>query len=102
MIGVGAASPCGERKRSSSSSTEVNSGVATDPNGYTCDGERWGGSNYGTTTQNGAGAGTSSAPDHPCRLPISLAPAATGTGDYEPFFNGSTSCARRMWRASAP
>ena len=56
VIGVGAASPCGERKRSSSSSTEVNPGVNTDPNGYTCDGERWWGSNYGSTTQDAAGA----------------------------------------------
>ena len=44
VIGVGAASPCGDRKRSSSSSTEVNPGVSTDPRGYTCDGERWWGS----------------------------------------------------------
>lgn len=41
VIGVGAASPCGDRKRSSSSRFEVNSGVNTDPNGYTCDGERF-------------------------------------------------------------
>ena len=56
MIGVGAASPCGQRKRSSSLSSEVNPGVSTDPNGYTCDGERWWGSNYGTTTAGAAGA----------------------------------------------
>ena len=56
VIGVGAASPCGERKRSSSLSTELNPGVFADPNGYTCDGERWWGSNYGTTAADGAGA----------------------------------------------
>ncbi|MDO9172485.1 MAG: S8 family serine peptidase [bacterium] len=91
VIGVGAASPCGERKRSSSSSTEVNSGVATDPNGYTCDGERWWGSNYGTTTQNGAGAVDVLGPTI---LPTTDIVGSGGyrTGDYEPFFNG-TSCA---------
>jgi PKD repeat protein len=52
VIGVGAASPCGDRKRSSSLSSECNPGVSTDPRGYTCDGERWWGSNYGTTTAN--------------------------------------------------
>ena len=36
--------------------SEVNPGVSTDPHGYTCDGERWWGSNYGTTTANAAGA----------------------------------------------
>ena len=41
VISVGAASPCGDRKRSSSNSNEVNPDVNTDPNGYTCDGERW-------------------------------------------------------------
>ncbi len=91
VIGVGAASPCGERKRSSSSSTEVNPGVATDPNGYTCDGERWWGSNYGTTTQNGAGAVDILGPTI---LPTTDIVGSGGyrTGDYEPFFNG-TSCA---------
>lgn len=91
VIGVGAASPCGERKRSSSSSTEVNPGVATDPNGYTCDGERWWGSNYGTTTQNGAGAVDVLGPTI---LPTTDIVGTGGyrTGDYEPFFNG-TSCA---------
>ncbi len=91
VIGVGAASPCGERKRSSSSSGEVNPGVSTDPNGYTCDGERWWGSNYGTTTANGAGAVDILAPTI---LPTADIAGSGGyrTGDYEPFFNG-TSCA---------
>jgi PKD repeat protein len=91
VIGVGAASPCGERKRSSSSSAEVNPGVSTDPRGYTCDGERWWGSNYGSTTQNAAGAVDILAPTI---LPTTDIGGSGGyrTGDYEPFFNG-TSCA---------
>jgi subtilisin family serine protease len=91
VIGVGAASPCGERKRSSSSSSEVNPGVSTDPRGYTCDGERWWGSNYGTTTQNAAGAVDILGPTI---LPTTDIGGSGGyrTGDYEPFFNG-TSCA---------
>ena len=91
VIAVGAASPCGERKRSSSSSSEVNPGVSTDPNGYTCDGERWWGSNYGSTTQNASNAVDVIAPTI---LPTT---DILGSGGYDPsnysdWFNG-TSCA---------
>ncbi|HEX7879705.1 MAG TPA: S8 family serine peptidase [Candidatus Eisenbacteria bacterium] len=91
VIGVGAASPCGDRKRSSSSSGEVNPGVSTDPNGYTCDGERWWGSNYGSTTQNAAGAVDVIAPTI---LPTTdrLGSAGYDPSDYSKWFNG-TSCA---------
>ncbi|HMA77282.1 MAG TPA: PKD domain-containing protein [Candidatus Krumholzibacteriaceae bacterium] len=91
VIGVGAASPCGDRKRSSSSSAELNPGVEPDPNGYTCDGERWWGSNYGTTTPDDAGAVDIIAPTI---LPTTDISGNGGyqSGDYEPFFNG-TSCA---------
>jgi subtilisin family serine protease len=47
VIAVGAISPCGERKRSSSNANEVNSGVTPDPQGVSCDGEKGWGSNYG-------------------------------------------------------
>jgi subtilisin family serine protease len=91
VIGVGAASPCGERKRSSNLSTEVNPGVSTDPNGYTCDGERWWGSNYGTATAGAAGAVDVIAPTI---LPTTdrLGAAGYDPGDYSKWFNG-TSCA---------
>jgi hypothetical protein len=91
VLGIGAASPCGDRKRSSSSSSEVNPGVNTDPNGYTCDGERWWGSNYGTTTQNAAGAVDVIAPTI---LPTTdlLGSAGYDASDYSKWFNG-TSCA---------
>jgi len=91
VIGVGAASPCGDRKRSSSSSGDVNPGVNTDPNGYTCDGERWWGSNYGVTTKDAAGAVDIIAPTI---LPTTdlLGSAGYESGDYSSFFNG-TSCA---------
>jgi subtilisin family serine protease len=91
VIGVGAASPCGDRKRSSSLSTEVNPGVSTDPRGYTCDGERWWGSNYGVTTKDAAGAVDILGPDDPADL-RHLGSGRLPHGDIEPFFNG-TSCA---------
>jgi subtilisin family serine protease len=47
IIAVGAMSPCGERKRSSSNYLEVNPGVTPDPLGVSCDNEKWWGSNYG-------------------------------------------------------
>ena len=91
VIGVGAASPCGERKRSSSLSTELNPGVYADPNGYTCDGERWWGSNYGSTTKDDRGAVDVIAPTI---LPTTDISGSAGydSGDYDMFFNG-TSCA---------
>ncbi len=91
VIGVGAASPCGDRKRSSNLASELNPGVSADPNGYTCDGERWWGSNYGTTTANGAGAVDIIAPTILYTTDIQGA-AGYRSGDYEPYFNG-TSCA---------
>ena len=91
VIGVGAASPCGDRKRSSSDRKEVNPGVSTDPNDYTCDGERWWGSNYGGTTQDQEGAVDILAPTI---LPTTDIQGSSGydAGDYSMFFNG-TSCA---------
>ncbi len=56
VIGVGAASPLRRPQAQQQQRLEVNPGVSTDPNGYTCDGERWWGSNYGVTTANAAGA----------------------------------------------
>ncbi|MFG0316998.1 MAG: S8 family serine peptidase, partial [Planctomycetota bacterium JB042] len=90
VVGVGAASPCGERKRSSSSPSELNPGVAADPNGYTCDGERWWGSNYGTNSQDAAGAVDVIAPTI---LPTTDIQGGGGydSGNYSLWFNG-TSC----------
>ncbi|MEM9378385.1 MAG: S8 family serine peptidase [Planctomycetota bacterium] len=90
VIGVGAASPCGESKRSSSSSFEVNPGVSTDPNGATCDNERWWGSNYGSTVQDAAGAVDVIAPTI---LPTTDIQGSGGydAGNYSGYFNG-TSC----------
>ena len=47
ITAVGAMSPCGERKRSSDDPSEVNPDVNSDPQGVSCDGEGWWGSNYG-------------------------------------------------------
>ncbi len=91
VIAVGAASPCGDRKRSSSSDAELNPGVFADPNGYTCDGERWWGSNYGSTTQDDRGAVDIIAPTIVPTTDIS-GTAGYDAGNYDMFFNG-TSCA---------
>jgi len=91
VIGVGAASPCGDRKRSSSNTSELNYGVSADPNGYTCDGERWWGSNYGSTTADAAGAVDIIAPTI---VPTTDIGGSGGydASDYSMWFNG-TSCA---------
>ncbi len=91
VIAVGAASPCGDRKRSSSSAADLNPGVNADPNSYTCDGERWWGSNYGVTIPNDRRAVDLIAPTI---LPTTDISGSGGyrPGNYEPFFNG-TSCA---------
>ncbi|QDV05580.1 Thermophilic serine proteinase precursor [Planctomycetes bacterium Poly30] len=91
VIGVGAASPCGERKRASNLSSELNPGVTADPNGYTCDGERWWGSNYGPNSQDAAGAVDVIAPTI---LPTTDIQGSAGydSGNYSGYFNG-TSCA---------
>jgi len=90
VIAVGAASPCGERKRSSSLASELSPGVLPDPLGYTCDGERWWGSNYGMAPQDAPGALDMLAPTI---LPTTDITGAAGyrAGDFEPWFNG-TSC----------
>lgn len=90
-MGIGAASPCDGRKRSSSSAADLNPGVSADPNSYTCDGERWWGSSYGTTTAGAAGAVDVIAPTI---LPTTdrLGAAGYDPSDYSLFFNG-TSCA---------
>jgi subtilisin family serine protease len=91
VIAVGAASPGGERKRSSSVARELNSGVTADPRGTTCDGERWWGSSYGPATKDAAGAVDLLGPTI---LPTTDIMGRDGTSndDVEPWFNG-TSCA---------
>ncbi len=90
VIAVGAASPCGERKRSSNLASECDTLVTPDPLGYTCDGERWWGSNYGINLQDAAGALDVLAPT---MLPTTDISGAAGyqLGNFEPWFNG-TSC----------
>ena len=91
VIGVGAAAPCGGRKRSSSNSSELSSGVSADPNSWTCDGERWWGSNYGPNIQDG---GASVDVIAPTILPTTDIQGSAGydAGNYCGYFNG-TSCA---------
>ena len=91
VIGVGAASPCGDRKRSSSNGGELGPGVFADPNSYTCDGERYWGSSYGSTFRD---AGSAVDVIAPTILPTTDITGASGyePGDYGMWFNG-TSCA---------
>src|SRR5688572_27752952 len=86
VIGVGAASPCGGRKRSSSIPAFLSPGTSPDPNGHTCDNQRGWGSSFGPDTRD--------APDAVDLLAPTLLPttAIQGTGpggsDYAPIFNG--------------
>ena len=91
VIGVGAAAPCGGRKRSSSNTSELGAGISADPNSYTCDGERWWGSNYGPNVQDG---GASVDVIAPTILPTTDIQGSGGyaAGNYSGYFNG-TSCA---------
>jgi PKD repeat protein len=91
VIAVGAASPGGDRKRSSSLATELNHGVVADPNGCTCDGEMWWGSSYGSAVPDALDAVDLLAPTI---LPTCDVAGAGGLqpDDVEPWFNG-TSCA---------
>jgi len=90
VIAVGAASPCGGRKRSSSNSGELDPYVFPDPNGYTCDGERWWGSNYCSVMQNDPAAVDIIAPTI---LPTTDLTGSGGysSGSYFSYFSG-TSC----------
>ncbi|MBZ0270057.1 S8 family serine peptidase, partial [bacterium] len=82
---VGAASPCGDRKRSSSDPEILDSNDhEPDPNDVTCDGEYWWGSSYGIDVQDDAGAVDLLAPI--------ILPTSDYNDDYDRYFNG-TSCA---------
>lgn len=91
VVAVGAASPGGERKRSSSATDEVGHAVSPDPYGCTDDGERWWGSSYGSAQPDAADAVDLLGPSI---LPTCDIAGVGGyrPGDEEPFFNG-TSCA---------
>lgn len=95
VIAVGAASPSGQRKRSSDKMAQVNPGVTPDPCGATTDGEIWWGSNYGKDLKDSAPAVDIIAPT---MLPTTdiTGPSGFTSGDYltnsDGLFNG-TSCA---------
>jgi subtilisin family serine protease len=76
VIGVGAATPCGERKRSGFD-PEWAECIIGDPNGTSCDGEVGWGSNYGVDVVDAANAVDVIAP--------SLVPAWIWRTDDEPF-----------------
>src|SRR5205085_9985843 len=91
VIGVGAASPCGGRKRSATNPAFLSPGVSPDPNNYSCDGERGWGSNFGPDMRDAPDAvdilGPTILPTTDIQGPDGWAP-----GDYVSFFNGA-SCA---------
>lgn len=89
IIAVGAASPCGERKRSSSDPLEVNTGVTPDPNGVSCDDETWWGSNFGDELDIVAPGVLIPTTDRQGAIGYNT---ATGVaGNYDPTFNGTSS-----------
>ena len=89
VIGVGAASPCGGRKRSATSLSFLAPGVSPDPNNYTCDNERWWGSNFGPAIKDAPDAVDILAPT---MLPTTDIQGAGGfaAGDYVTHFNGAS------------
>jgi hypothetical protein len=84
VIAVGAMSPCGERKRSSSHPAEVSLGVSTDPLGVSCDGETSWGSNYGAELD-------VVAPGVKIYTTDIQGSAGYTNGDYHSSFNGTSS-----------
>lgn len=90
VMAIGAASPCGNRKRSSSDPSQVNPGIYTDTKGVTCDNEVWWGSSYGTAIPDDRGAVDLLAPTI---MPTTDIVGAGGysTDSYTMWFNG-TSC----------
>lgn len=89
VISVGAASPCGGRKRSAASTAFLAPGVSADPNNYTCDNQRWWGSNFGPATKDAPNATDIIAPTI---LPTTDIQGAGGftAGDYSGYFNGAS------------
>lgn len=82
---IGAASPCGGRKRSSSDPADRPSNdYDADPNGVSCDGEVAWGSSYGIDVQDDPGAVDVLAPV--------ILPTSDYNDTYDRYFNG-TSCA---------
>jgi len=85
VIAIGAASPCGERKRSTSEQWVLNYGVVPDPRGVTCDNAPWWGSNFGYGLDFLA----------PSIIPTTDVQGTGGfkDGDYFMYFNGTSASA---------
>lgn len=92
VIAVGAASPCEERKRTSSDRGQVPIWRDTDPNGVTCDNMVSWGSSYGTSFQ---GAGDAVDLLAPSMLPTTdlVGQGGYDAGDYVLNFTGTSSAA---------
>lgn len=87
VIGVGAASPCGGRKRSAQNPIFLWPGVSPDPNNYSCDGERGWGSSFGPNIPDAPDAVDILAPTMLPTTDIQGAGGAT-PDDYGLYFNG--------------
>jgi subtilisin family serine protease len=91
VIGVGAAAPCGSRKRTSTNPAEVNPGYNVDSLGVSCDNETWWGSNWGVAVKDDSAAVDVIAPTEIPTTDIQGAAGFSANG-YSDYFNG-TSCA---------
>ncbi len=85
VIAVGASSMCDERKRSTSNASQLSGSlVQPDPNGTSCDGEFWWGSNFGNEID-------IVAPGVQIYTTDISGSAGYSTGDYKSNFNGTSS-----------
>lgn len=84
VIAVGASTMCDERKRSSSNSNLVGGDVNPDPMGVSCDRENRWGSNYGDALD-------IVAPGVEIYTTDLTGAAGSSFGDYNPWFNGTSS-----------
>lgn len=99
LLVVGAMSPCGERKRSSANSSQLNPGVSPDPNGVSCDNEGWWGSNFGFELDIVAPGVL--IPTTDLMGSNGFNTASGSAGDYKVNFNGTSSAAPHVAAVAA-
>jgi hypothetical protein len=90
VIAIGAANPCGGRKRASNLAGQLNPGVNADSLGVSCDNEVWWGSCWGVAVANDSAAVDLVAPTILPTTDIQGAPGLGPTGYTDYLFNGTS------------